>query len=291
MRRDVQFYSEGCRIAGDLYLPDGASAGPRPGIVLCHGFAGVKGLILPKYAEVFAGRGFACLAFDYRGFGQSEGPRGRLVPREQIADIRNALTFMRALEELDAERIGLWGTSFGGANAISAAAEDARARCVVAQLTFGNGERVVTGEMSGEEAAKLRGLLAKGWEREVVRNKPLLMAPDQILTDPDSKAFFAKAVAEFPDVGSRLSVLTIRHVIEYKPEESIGRIAPRAVLVIAAERDAGCPPRESEELFARAGEPKRLVTLAGARHYDVYEGEHFATSSTLAAEWFERYLA
>jgi len=62
--------------------------------------------------------GYAVLAFDYRGFGESEGERGRLVPAEQMTDIRNAVTYMQTLGEVDPERIGLWGTSFGGANAI-----------------------------------------------------------------------------------------------------------------------------------------------------------------------------
>ena len=44
----VSFYSEGVRLAGDLYRP--ANAGPedaRAGIVLCHGYTGVKSLYCP----------------------------------------------------------------------------------------------------------------------------------------------------------------------------------------------------------------------------------------------------
>jgi len=290
MKKEVAFYSEGCRMAADLYAPDGGGAEGLSGILMCHGFAGIKQLILPSYAEEFVKKGYAVLGFDYRGFGASEGVRGRLVPRDQIADIRNALTYMRGLKEVDADRIGLWGTSFGGANAICAAAQDERAKCVVAQLTFGNGERVVTGEMSPEERAKLESLLAKGWAREVAKNKPLLMGPTQILTDPDSKAFFDKTVAEMPEVGQKLSVMTIHNVIEYKPEDSIGALAPRGVLLIAAEHDVGCPASESSALFEKAGEPKKLVLLEGAKHYDVYEGEHFARSVELALEWFSEHL-
>ena len=78
MERPVSYYSEGARLGAVLYVPDGAGpANRRPGIVLCHGFTGIKELILPDYAQRFAAAGYVALAFDYRGFGESEGERGR----------------------------------------------------------------------------------------------------------------------------------------------------------------------------------------------------------------------
>src|SRR3972149_11343255 len=79
-QKKVHFYSDGLPLAGVLFLPD--APGPHPGIILCHGFTGVKELILPDYANRFADAGYAALAFDYRGFGESEGPRGRRLPWE-----------------------------------------------------------------------------------------------------------------------------------------------------------------------------------------------------------------
>ena len=74
-QKKVHFYSDGLKLAAVLFLPDGP--GPHPGIVLCHGFTCIKELILPDYARRFAAAGFAALTFDYRGFGESEGPRWR----------------------------------------------------------------------------------------------------------------------------------------------------------------------------------------------------------------------
>jgi cephalosporin-C deacetylase-like acetyl esterase len=114
-KRIVNFFSEGVRMEGDLFLPDGLKAGERrPGIVLCHGFTGIRSVILADYAKVFVAAGFVALTFDYRGFGGSEGTKWRLIPLEQIDDIRNAISFFETLAEVDPERIGLWGTSFGG---------------------------------------------------------------------------------------------------------------------------------------------------------------------------------
>ena len=122
-KRTVKFHSEGVRLEGDMYLPSDFKTGERrPGIVLCHGFTGLRDLILGDYAKVFVDAGFVALTFDYRGFGGSEGEKWRLIPLEQIDDIRNAISFFEAQPQVDPERIGLWGTSFGGANAPYAAA-------------------------------------------------------------------------------------------------------------------------------------------------------------------------
>ena len=289
MRTDIHFYSEGCRLSGDLYLPEPADQIPAPAIILCHGFAGIKSILLPPYAEAFAAAGFVALVFDYRGFGASEGERGRLVPIEQVRDIRNAITYLQSRDEVDPERIGLWGTSFGGANAITTAAIDTRVRCLAVQITFGSGERMVAGDMDADGRARLETMLAKAWQRAVVRNKPMTLTFEQILTDEDSKAFYQRTITEHPDLATKLPLLTIRESLEYKPEQQLAHIAV-PILIIGAGGDIVCPVSESQRLYELAQEPKKLHIIAGARHYDVYEGDYFTESSGLQTEWFSTYL-
>jgi fermentation-respiration switch protein FrsA (DUF1100 family) len=82
VKEAVTFYSEGGKLVGDLYLPpDVGSAERRAGIVLCHGYTGVKDLYLPDNARALTQAGYVALTFDYKGWGDSEGPRSRLVPR------------------------------------------------------------------------------------------------------------------------------------------------------------------------------------------------------------------
>ncbi|MGC2559434.1 MAG: hypothetical protein WA389_11435, partial [Terriglobales bacterium] len=79
-QRTVNFFSEETRMEGDLFLPSDLKANERrPGVVLCHGFTGVRSLILGDYAKIFAEAGFVALTFDYRGYGGSEGIRRRLI--------------------------------------------------------------------------------------------------------------------------------------------------------------------------------------------------------------------
>lgn len=287
-QRSLHFYSDGLRLAAVLFLPEGG--GPHPGIVLCHGFTGIKELVLPDYASRFAAAGYAALTFDYRGFGESEGPRGRLIAREQVVDIRNAITFLQCQPQVDPQRIGLWGTSYGGAHAPYVAGIDARVMCAVGQVGFGDGGRLFRRGRSDKEMAPLLALLEQDRRQRVLTGKGAVVPPLQLLADEDSVRFFTDAIRRFPQLETMLPLETAEATLEYVPEEVVHRISPRALLLIAAEHDMPCPKEEYESMYARAGEPKKLVVLPGLRHYHVYEGEGLKTTAELAIDWFNQHL-
>ncbi|MFZ6028703.1 MAG: alpha/beta hydrolase [Chloroflexota bacterium] len=290
MPQPVSFYSEGYRIAAHLYLPETLS-GKVPAVVMAHGFSGVKELLLPPYAERLASAGFAALTFDYRGFGESEGERGRLIPMEQMADIRNAVTYLQTLPQVNADAIGLWGTSFGGANAIRVAAVDGRTKALVAQLTFGSGARMVVGKMSAAEREQLEGALKKAREREVTKNRPLKLSPEQLITDDDSRAFFAQVAQDHPHLAeTKIPFTLLQHIIEHNPEEEIGNVAC-PTLILAAENDIVTPPAEAQALYECARGVKRVVLLPNCRHYDAYAGEPFEKGIAETIAWYSSYLA
>ena len=66
-------------IALTFRVPEGNIKHPL--ILLCHGFCGIRNVLLPSFANAFTEAGFATITFDYRGFGESEGERGRLVAK------------------------------------------------------------------------------------------------------------------------------------------------------------------------------------------------------------------
>lgn len=290
MERRVEYYSQGARISAVLYMPDGASAGKRlPAVLLCHGFTGIKELILPDYAQRFAASGYAALAFDYRGFGESEGERGRLIPLEQVADIRNSITFLETLDEVDPQRIALWGTSFGGANVIYVAGIDPRPKCVVAQVGFGDGRRMLA-RATPEQRALIEQVIAADRRQRVLTGHGAKIDPFLVLSDPDSVAFFSEASKALPQLKTEITLETAEATLEYSPEEVVERIAPRALLLIAAERDETTPADEFRAVYERAREPKKLVVIEGIRHYEVYSGDGFERSAREALDWFGRYL-
>ena len=286
--KTVSFYSDALRLAGVLTLPGGP--GTHPAVVLCHGFTGIKELILPYYARRFEEAGFAALAFDYRGFGDSEGQRGRLIPLEQAEDIRNAITFLEAQPEIDAARIGLWGTSFGGAHVPYVAGIDPRVKAAVAQVGFGDGERLFRRKADEAQIAMMQAMLAADRRQRVLTGHGAMVDPLTMLSDEDSVAFFNEAVREFPQLRTQITLETAEKTWEYKPEDVVHHISPSALLLIAVEHDVPCPKEEYEAMYEKAGEPKKLVALPGLRHYDVYSGPGAETTSGLAIDWYREYL-
>jgi len=127
VKRTVDFFSEGVRLVGDVYVPDTRKPDERrAGIVLCRGYTGVKDLYLPDNARVLNEAGYVAMTFDYKGWGNSEGARSRLAPYSRVADVQAALTLLATLPEVDPDRLGIYGTSYGGATVVWVAAIDAR---------------------------------------------------------------------------------------------------------------------------------------------------------------------
>ncbi|BBY31488.1 alpha/beta hydrolase [Mycolicibacterium sediminis] len=140
-RRDVAFPSSDGTCAGWVFDPAGSDdAAARPIIVLGHGLGGVKEMRLDAFAERFAAAGYRCLAFDYRHFGASTGePRQLLDIGRQRDDWAAAVAYARSLDSVDADRVVLWGSSFGGGLVIDAAARDSRIAAVISQCPFTDG--------------------------------------------------------------------------------------------------------------------------------------------------------
>ena len=71
-RTPVTIGSEGSRLAAVVIRP-AHSDGPRPAILFCHGWAGLKEHWERRAQRPFAQAGYVCLVFDYRGWGGSDG--------------------------------------------------------------------------------------------------------------------------------------------------------------------------------------------------------------------------
>lgn len=289
-QRTINFFSEGIRMEGDLWLPSDFKAGQRrPGIVLCHGFTGIRSMILGDYAKAFVEAGFVALTFDYRGYGGSEGIKRRLIPLEQVDDIRNAISYFETLPEVDPERIGLWGTSFGGANAPYTAAVDNRIRAVVGQVGFGDGERFLLDTRRFGEREALLKKVAEDRRRRALEGVGERLSPLDALNSGQTNAFLGDALKNVAPSRIDISWETIEKTLEYKPIEIVDRIAPRALLLIGARDDDLCKIEGYEKMYERAREPKKLVVLP-ITHYEIYAGKWLAESSRLAVEWFDRFL-
>jgi dipeptidyl aminopeptidase/acylaminoacyl peptidase len=292
MSKPVSFYSEGVKLAGDLFVPADVKPGDRrAGIVLCHGYTGVRSIYLPDNARVLAEAGYVVLSFDYKGWGDSEGPKSRLAPYSRVADVQAALTFLGAQPEVDATRLGIYGTSYGGATVVFVAAVDPRVKCVVSVVGVGNGARWMRSVRHPDEYYDLLTRAAADRDKRVMTGVSDLADRNEILLpDRQSAELGAAARRDNPAAVTQLPLEFVDDTLGFNPEWIVDRIAPRPVLFITTDDDRLVPPEESEAMFARAGEPKKLVVLKGFGHYEVYGGEAFRQVMDETVAWYKTHL-
>jgi len=124
VREDLVFESRGVKLAATIVRPEGD--GPFPAIALTHGSA-KEGRWLRGYqflAEFFAAQGFACLIWDKRGTGESEGDYIEQPMMEVPADdLLAGVHVLQNIEYVDGDRVGVWGHSQGGWTVALAAAK------------------------------------------------------------------------------------------------------------------------------------------------------------------------
>ncbi|RDJ01860.1 alpha/beta hydrolase [Rhizobium grahamii] len=292
---ELTFFSEGLKLKGLLYEPDDLKPGEkRPTVVCCHGYTGMKDVYLLPVPERLAVHGYVAFAFDHRGFGKSEGVRARLIPPEQVEDIRNAITFVSTLPSVDTDRIALYGTSFGGGNVVVATATDDRVRCVVSVVPVGNGERWLKSLRKHWEWLKFQDVLAEDRRQRVLTGESRRVDVTELMPgDPHSRQVIQEKVKAAETYTQGYPLENAEATLRWKPEDFAHAIAPRPILFMHTECDGLVPIDECYALHSKAKEPKKLVTIPNADHYDVYQFVNPDVFEKVIAEsikWYDRYL-
>ena len=86
------------------------------------------------------------MRFDMPGCGESEGERGNLICLEQVAAASDALTSLLQHKQIEPDRIGMVGSSFGAAVAVYCGGVDKRVAAVISSGGWGDGERKFRGQ-------------------------------------------------------------------------------------------------------------------------------------------------
>lgn len=248
MEQAIEFSSAGLTLRGVLHAP--AGAGPRPALILCHGFGGsCRGAGHPELARALARAGYVVLRFDFRGCGQSEGERGSVIVAEEAEDLRAAIDFLASQPMADAARIGVVGASLGGSVAIEVAAEDPRVKVCVASGAIGDGERRFRAQYP--DAEKWQEFLSRLDEAKRIKaqtgHSPTLYRFDIVyIPERDRAGLPPGAIMEF-------TAETAASLLASAPEKAIGKIAPRPLLLVHARADGVVPVAETEAMAAAAG--------------------------------------
>jgi hypothetical protein len=281
-RQNVKFIVGGDEISSWLYLPE-IKDEKVPCIVMSHGFGGTKDMILENYAMRFVEAGYAALTYDYRHYGESDGePRQMQSVPSQLEDLRAAIRFARLREEIDPEKIILWGTSAAGGYGVTIAAEDRRIKSVIAQCS----------SFDHKEDSKLfikrYGIgyfirLLPHAQRDKGRAR-VGLSPHTIPTygKPGTLAVFATygAYDEVSDlVGDSKNFIneTCARVILMPYGQNLLRIAKHVkcpVLILVCERDEIVSPNSHKKVESILGDLAE-VKMYPIGHFDIYKEENF----------------
>nr|WP_174344006.1 alpha/beta hydrolase [Gordonia soli] len=282
-RQDLSFISADTRceawfFPGPEHSDFDGHAG-RPAVVMAHGFAGTKDSGLESFAARLADAGLAVLAFDYRGFGTSDGsPRQKISMSGQVADYHAAIDAARDLPGVDPQRIVLWGLSQSGGHVLIAAADRSDVAAVVSMVPL------VSGLSAGRHnyaiagpAAMLRSTaVGIGSALGVRIGRPPSMIP--VVGRPGEHAaltasgyYESYTALAGPSWVNEVDASVGLELGSYRADKAAARVTV-PVLMQIADFDRGAPPHAA----AKAGFAARAeVRHYPCDHFDLFEGADF----------------
>lgn len=296
MRQDVEFDAKGTTLRGWLFTPD-QGGGPFPTVIATHGFGATKEMYVDRYAEAFADAGIACLLYDHRNFGASDGePRQEVDPWAQAEDYRDAITFASTREECDAERIGLFGTSYSGGHVLVVAAADKRVKCVYAQVPAISGGTGSSRFIRSDAVAEVRAMFDQDRLARFAGEAPAVVPmisddPAAMVALPDRETYDWYQTIEPERLEGWRNEVTVRSIEMlwgYEPGFFIHKVSPAPLMMVVMSGDVLAHADLAFAAYERALEPKKLVSLPGG-HFSVYN-EHFEKTLELSTGWFAEHL-
>jgi alpha-beta hydrolase superfamily lysophospholipase len=264
-RESIRFFSDGQRLDGELWHADA----PRCSAVVvpCSGYLGLKALQPARFARALVPRGYACLCFDYRGFGFSDGERGRLVPSEQVEDIRAAVDYLSSRDDTCEAPVILLGWGLGGALVIAEAAHDPRVSAVVALNAIADGYRTTRAlHDDASWAALMERFLRDRSERLRYGRSALIPAFELVPLRGSTRAYVEAELYKDSGFGFPVTCHAGEQLLRFSVEHLVGRITPRPLFLAHGAANDLYPPEEAQRLYDLAGEPRELHLLEGAGH-------------------------
>ena len=223
--------------------------GSEKTIILMHGWGMNRSDIL-KNTYFLHDLGFNLLYFDFRALGESGGKISSIGYLE-TRDVRAAIKYLKETRPESCKKIGLYGLSMGAMVAICEGASNPQISCVAAEASYYSFRRVVS---------------RWAWVHHKVPSFPVI---------PIVLHYIRKDLHVNPE--------------RYSPKYNIGKISPRPVFIIHGRYDSIVPAAQAKLLFKRAGDPKEIWLVPGAKHNKCAEVGGFEYKQRLS-DFFRRYL-
>jgi uncharacterized protein len=220
----------------------------RGTIIFLHGVGDCKITGVP-FARVLYERGFNIFLYDSRQHGESEGYYCTYGFYEK-RDVSAVISYLQSQTKIKTGKIGVFGTSMGGAVAIQAAAVDHRIACIISEGSY-TALRIVFVDYQ-------KRIIKLPWH--FLRNVALVQSQKMA-------NFKARLVAPLEDI-KRVHV---------------------PVFIVHGKNDSFIKSHYSKLLFNAANEPKRLLLIDGAEHNNVWEIGGAMYENAIAS-FFEEHL-
>lgn len=279
--RDATFFSgPSVRMAATIYLPDAKTAN-HGGIVFCHGFGGVRGGVPVGLSLRLAAAGYTVMAFDYRGFGQSDGHRALLSPADQVEDTVHALEFLAQYPGVDKNKIGLYGTSFGGGVAALAAARSPRPKALVMSVPVVSGTQWLRSLNRWYEFEEVKEKAFASLAKKVLTGEvEIVDRSDIMIPDPLSRIRYAEKLP--------MTQETVYHLLNHEPLD-VARKLRMPVKMFGVRDDSLVPYEQTEQFFQSIQSPKDLTIFDRGNHWAVYD-EALSEVATGSIAWFGEHV-
>lgn len=272
--RKVSFGNEGTTIAGTLYLPADYQPGQkRPNVIVAGAWTSIKEQMSGLYAREMAKRGFAALAFDYRGWGESRGAiRFKEDPATKTGDIAAAAAFMATLPEVDGDRINGLGICASAGYMAAAATGNANFASVALVAPWLHNRDIVNQVYGGPDGVSR--LIATSREAEAAerRGQPQIItaasATDQTSLMYQIPYYTEEGRGLIPQYDNRFNLASWEPWLTYD-SVALGAKLDKPVLIVHSE--AAAVPQGAHAFYALLTGEKSELWLDGVSQFDFYD--------------------
>jgi pimeloyl-ACP methyl ester carboxylesterase len=272
---ELTFVSGGVECAAWHFTGEGdalASDAGRPVVVMAHGLAGTMDSGLQPFAGALAAAGLDVFAFDYRGFGASDGtPRQTVSMAGQLEDYRAAMSAAARLPGVDPQRLVLWGVSLAGGHVISAAAGRDDVAAVVALTPLVDGLAAGRHALTNHTKAEMLRSTVAGFRSKV--GKPVMMpvvaGPGQLGALTLDGAMEDYLAIAGPTWRNEIDATVGMELGGHRPIKVAGDVTCPSLFQIA-DFDRSAPPYASAKAAFKA---RAQVRHYPCDHFDVYAGK------------------
>lgn len=279
-KQTADIISDGIRLSADVYRPKGPDQNQKfPAIIMSNGWGGLASHLTETASDI-ARSGYVVVVIDYKGWGNSDAKliqvkdkdgkytktrelREIVDPIDQVEDIFSTINWVASDKQVDANNLGLWGTSLSGGLVIYVAARDKRIKALVSQV----------------------GGMGWGTNYDFVLNDWNLKGAQR------SRGRIEYPLAGINEVANLKGAVIWEKFTRFRPIEDADKIKNAAVLFVVAQNEELMDNKDhSLAAFSKIQTDKNYIEIPNIKHYDIYMGNTRKSVTKIEIEWYDKYL-